>query len=329
MATRRSLFVTAGLAASAGLAAIPVAPLALRDRLPDPLATHWDGGGTPDGSSSFTVWLLVCGGIWLVLCGAAVITGLGGWGRRRTRAGFGALLGFGAGVTAGMIGSTLRANLDRASWREAGELGGGVIALVMLGAAAAALVGWLIGMTGSDATAPPPAGTPRLKVGAGQRAVWIGYVHNRLLAWLGGALAAAGAIGAPLVLLLPEPLTPGGPLGIPLVTLGLTGLVVLALSSARVTVDTRGLAVAFGPLGRPVRRIPRGRIAAAWAEDRSPAEAGGWGYRLGPRGTTVMLRGGECLVVQYDDGGRFAVSVDDAERGAALLNSLGEGPRTG
>ncbi|MFJ6646509.1 hypothetical protein ACIQPS_12715 [Streptomyces sp. NPDC091290] len=35
-----------------------------------------------------------------------------------------------------------------------------------------------------------------------------------------------------------------------------------------------------------------------------------------------MLRRGECLVVRVK-GKDFAVSVDDAERGAALLNSLG------
>ncbi len=39
-------------------------------------------------------------------------------------------------------------------------------------------------------------------------------------------------------------------------------------------------------------------------------------------GTTVMLRSGECLVVRTIKGKDFAVSVDDAERGAALLNSL-------
>jgi hypothetical protein len=47
------------------------------------------------------------------------------------------------------------------------------------------------------------------------------------------------------------------------------------------------------------------------------------GYRVSGLGTTVMLRSGECLVVRTRDKGReFAVSVDDAERGAALLNAL-------
>ncbi|MFI9799887.1 hypothetical protein [Streptomyces sp. NPDC052302] len=40
------------------------------------------------------------------------------------------------------------------------------------------------------------------------------------------------------------------------------------------------------------------------------------------RSAPAMLRRGECLVVRVK-GKDFAVSVDDAERGAALLNSLG------
>ncbi|XVQ13599.1 hypothetical protein ACQP1W_13995 [Spirillospora sp. CA-255316] len=330
MASRVSLYVVTALAASAGLALLPAAPLALRDRVPDPLASHWGVDGTPDGSASFTSWLVLVGAVWLIFCGGALAVGLRGWGRRRVRAWTGATLGFGAGVTAGAVAATLGANLDRATWREAGGLGGGTMALVLLGAAAVAGVGWLLGNVGSDRLGtPPPAATPRMDpradaVGAGRRPVWIGYAHSRWAVWLCGAMAVAGVVGALSAVLLPEPLTPGRPLALPLLALVLSGLAGLTLSSARVTVDGRGLTVAFGPLGWPVRRIPVARVSSAWAEDRSPSQVGGWGYRVRGDGTTVMLRGGECLVVQHDGGARFAVSVDDAERGAALLNALRE-----
>ncbi|CAL9524561.1 hypothetical protein SUDANB140_03926 [Streptomyces sp. enrichment culture] len=94
-------------------------------------------------------------------------------------------------------------------------------------------------------------------------------------------------------------------------------------------VSERGLEVSFGPFGWPGRRWAPGDIDTARAEYRRPTEVGGWGYRVSGLGTTVMLRAGECLVVR-PRGRRtdFAVSVDDAERGAALLNSLrGERPR--
>ncbi|GGR82660.1 hypothetical protein Snoj_40460 [Streptomyces nojiriensis] len=45
-------------------------------------------------------------------------------------------------------------------------------------------------------------------------------------------------------------------------------------------------------------------------------------YRLSGLGTTVMLRSGECLVIHPRRGREFAVSMDDAERGAALLSAL-------
>jgi hypothetical protein len=35
-----------------------------------------------------------------------------------------------------------------------------------------------------------------------------------------------------------------------------------------------------------------------------------------------MLRGGECLVVRFASGGELGISIDDAQRGAALLNAL-------
>lgn len=53
---------------------------------------------------------------------------------------------------------------------------------------------------------------------------------------------------------------------------------------------------------------------------------GGWGYRGLPCGATLMVRSGPCLVIEYVAGGQFAVSVDDAERGAGLLNALRAAP---
>ena len=324
MATRKSLYAVTALVASAGLALLPVVPLTLRGRLPDPLATHWAADGTPDGHLSFTGMLVSAGALWLVLCGGAAVVGLRGWERRRVRAWTGAMFGFGAGLMIGVVATTLGANLDRATWREAADVGGGTVALVMLGAAAAAGLGWLLGHVGSDRPLPPPPGTPPREdlVGKGRRPVWIGYVHSRWAVWMGGVLAVAGLVGSLSALLLPEPLGPGRALALPPLALVLGGVAGLTLSSARVTVDERGLTVAFGPLGWPVRRIPVARVSAAWSEERSPAQVGGWGYRFSGEGTTVMLRGGECLVVQHDGDARFAVSVDDAERGAALLNAL-------
>lgn len=83
------------------------------------------------------------------------------------------------------------------------------------------------------------------------------------------------------------------------------------------------------PDGRPVRparlagaQDPLSQIESAWSETRHPAEVGGWGIRGLPGSSTIMLRGGECLVIRYRSGGRLAISIDDAERGASLINAL-------
>lgn len=81
MATRRSLALVTGVSAVTGAALIPLVSLPLRDRLPDPIATHWSGGGPPDGSGSLTAALLICCGMWATICAGALVLGWSGWGR--------------------------------------------------------------------------------------------------------------------------------------------------------------------------------------------------------------------------------------------------------
>ncbi|MFG2879360.1 DUF1648 domain-containing protein [Streptomyces sp. NPDC048337] len=168
----------------------------------------------------------------------------------------------------------------------------------------------------------PGAGTPGreaagMDIPAGERFVWLARTSNpwlRLIAAVTG-LAAAGAALAGV----------GGLVGSAawglVAPLGLASLLVLACSSVQARVTGKGLEVAFGPLGWPVRRWAAPDVESARVEDRRPVQVGGWGYRLSGLGTTVMLRGGPCLVVR-SKGKDFAVSVDDADRGAALLNSV-------
>ncbi len=52
-----------------------------------------------------------------------------------------------------------------------------------------------------------------------------------------------------------------------------------------------------------------------------PLAYGGWGWRVVPGGTAVVVRGGEALVVELRSGRRFAVTVDGAAEAAALLNA--------
>ncbi|MBW5486595.1 hypothetical protein GPJ59_33300 [Streptomyces bambusae] len=156
----------------------------------------------------------------------------------------------------------------------------------------------------------------------GERRVWFSRASNawlHALALLAGVVAVAAALAAVAGL--------GGAAWPLLAVSGVVCVATLGCSSVQARVDERGFSVSFGPLALPTRHWPLRAVESARAEHRTALQAGGWGYRLSGLGTTVMLRSGPCLVVRTDKGAEFAVSVDDAERGAALLNSLAAAQR--
>ncbi|MFB6558306.1 hypothetical protein ACFCYH_05220, partial [Streptomyces sp. NPDC056400] len=156
-----------------------------------------------------------------------------------------------------------------------------------------------------------------MEIPVGERFVWLSRTTNPRLHRI-GALAGLVALAAVLAAVSGLVDVPW-PAVAPLATVSVT---VLSCASAQARVTEKGLSVAFGPLGWPVRRWSAQDIESARAESRTPGQVGGWGYRLSGLGPTVMLRSGECLVIHPRRGREFAVSVDDAERGAALLNAL-------
>ncbi|BFO18114.1 hypothetical protein SHKM778_45020 [Streptomyces sp. KM77-8] len=216
----------------------------------------------------------------------------------------------------GLQAAVVRANLDHTDWREADSVTGWVVAALVV-AAAVGGAGWLTGRRTPAGGSAAPQG-PTMEIPAGQRAVWLSRTSN---AWL---LAAAAVTGVMAMAALAAAV--GGLMGSEAALLAgpfaLASVLVLGCASVQARVSAKGLEVSFGPQGWPTRRWAVDAIESAHVETRTPAQVGGWGYRLSGLGTTVMLRGGECLVIRTDKGKTFAVSVDDAERGAALLNSL-------
>ncbi|WP_447034841.1 DUF1648 domain-containing protein [Streptomyces sp. DSM 118878] len=292
------------------------APIAASGRLPERLATHWSGGGTPDGSMPLWAAALFPALIWSVLV-AVVAVGWwrsGGRTRRAAQGWAGVTLLPGGVFLVGAQASVVRANVDREHWREADMASGWIVAAVVA-AVTVGLVAWLMTRRGTDTRGSMPPG-PGMDIPDGQRVVWFSRASNR---WLHLASAVTGFPAVAAVVAAMAGLTePHWSLIVPLALVSLT---VLGCASVQARVSDKGLEVAFGPLGRPTRRWATGDIESARSEHRAPAQVGGWGYRLSRLGTTVMLRSGECLVIRAH-GKDFAVSVDDAERGAALLNSL-------
>ncbi|MER7701791.1 DUF1648 domain-containing protein [Kitasatospora sp. NPDC097605] len=289
-------------------------PWAARTRLPEPVATHWSGTH-PDGSTSLTAAALFPAGMWAAAAAAGAVARCRGGEQARLWAAAG--LAFWGVLLTGAQGSIVSANLDRPTWQEARPLGAEV-ALALAAAAGAGLVAWrLARRAGAEPRAATAAGGPRLELPDGQRAVWLSRTANP---WLGllAAVAGLGAAGSALAGFAGL----GAPAWALAAPLGVVALAGAGCSSVQARVTERGLTVAFGPLGLPARHWAPEEIASARSEQRTPAQVGGWGYRLSGLGTTVMLRRGECLVIHPHQGTDFAVSVDDAERGAALLNAL-------
>ncbi|MCX4807712.1 DUF1648 domain-containing protein [Streptomyces sp. NBC_01214] len=285
-------------------------PWAASGRLPERLATHWGAGsGGPDGSMPLWAAAFFPAVIWVVL--VLLIVVLGRW-----RGGATVGLLFGGVLLVGAQVSIVRANLDHTDWRQADSVSAWVVGMVAA-AAVAGLVEWAVIRRGRAATSRVVVSGPSMEIPAGARFVWLSRTTNPWLHWI-GALAGLVVLAAVLA-------TVSGLVDVPwpfFAPFAVVCVAVLACASVQARVTEKGLSVAFGPVGWPVRRWSAQDIASARAESRTPGQVGGWGYRLSGLGTTVMLRSGECLVIHPRRGSEFAVSVDDAERGAALLNAL-------
>jgi hypothetical protein len=116
-------------------------PWAVRNRLPERLATHWGGGSdVADGSMPFWAAAALPGVVW---AGAVLVALVVRW-----RGGAGARSGAVAGLLAGGVflagaqWAVVRANLDHADWRQAGSPGTGVV-VACVAAVLAGAAGWL------------------------------------------------------------------------------------------------------------------------------------------------------------------------------------------
>ncbi len=290
-------------------AALP-GPL-LGDRLPDPLASHWTLDGTVDGTvSRDALWIGACGA-WL-LAWAVVLLRLRG---RATRLPEAVPVLAGGGFVAGLASALALANLDAPSAGDAGMPSPALVfAPVALGAAAG-LAAWWAERGRAWSTQAPPVPGPGLPQAATTPVVWVGAASGRELHVAGAGIAAVVAGIAVAT----------GIWGLLLVA-AIAGLASFALGSVQVVAGPRGLVVRVSPFGLPVKTIRAADIASAEAAHIRPERWGGYGWRFSGTGASaVVLRRGPGLVVHGRDGRRFAVTVDDPEAGAAVLNTAARG----
>ncbi|HET6856495.1 MAG TPA: hypothetical protein VFH94_05295 [Streptomyces sp.] len=157
--------------------------------------------------------------------------------------------------------------------------------------------------------------------------IWTGRATNRGQ-WLLAA-AGAGCLALGIELAVDSAWTSGlAPLVMSVVGCLAAGLLILygtlAFVHVAVKVDRDGLEVRCGHMGLPRCRIPLDHVVGAeFAPRLTPHQWGGWGYRWRPeKGTAVIVRRGEGVVLKLGDGRTFTVTVDDAEAAVRVIHHL-------
>lgn len=289
------------------------------NQLPKTLPIHWSGTGTPDGfgatDSIFITTLCFAVGAAVVgtLCAyLPVVRPL----LRRGILGFAGLVG-GVAASAWILSGwlTIQAGGDP----EQAVLGAWVI-LPLLGTAWG-VVPWVLHPKTAVA-ARSGNGLRPIPLASTETGAWSRTSTGVAFIWVAiGFVVLTGGLTIPLVL-------NEGVNGIfPGVVMLIATLLIVSFIRIRVTVDRRGLRVVSTTLGIPFKRIPLHEIDAVQTEELVPMQWGGWGYRVMPGRSAVVLHGGEGIVVTRSNGTLFAVSIPDAATGASLLEALRERER--
>lgn len=311
--------VVALIAGAVGLLALAVAgaiAFSWRDDLPAEVAVHWGPEGA-DRFASPTAAILGPLVLGIVLTGAlALMTAVIGQSAANRRVS--------AGVTVGMP-VFLGVMLVSTTWAQqavaepsttdigrlvSGAVGAGVLAGILVAVA-------LPGDTPVPSNDGPGDDAPRLDLDSQTRAVWVRHAQGGPgLAF--GVLATAGIV---VLTVLTE-------LWFMLFLAALLCLALVATMSWVVTVDATGLTVRSA-LGYPRTSVPATEVERADVVEVSPMrEFGGWGWRAGRGGRLgIVVRSGSSLLVERSGGRSVVVTVDDAETGAALLNTMADRAR--
>jgi hypothetical protein len=281
-----------------------VAPLGLFwGDLPNPMASHWDISGTPDGSMPPMVLLLVLAGIYVAIHWAVTRV----LARTPSEApSFIAGLFFLGALLAGVSWLSVLANRNQATWEAADNVGLSQILTAILPAVLIGYLGWQAAGGRSVVRTPSGGSMPALDIGEPTAAIWSGRGAGRILQVVGAVLIVIGLATwswSTIVLIL-------------------LGLLVLAFAEVRATVSQRGVVVSLGWLGIPSWTVPMDSISHAEIETVNPMAYGGWGYRLRPGVRAILTRGGGALRLIRDDKADLVLTVDDAVTGAGLINSM-------
>lgn len=288
------------------------------DTLPADIASHWSDAGPADGSTTPAGHLTMC----LTLTGVAAA---GAWAialvptlsALARRAGFAIVGGF-AGLGVAIWFSSIVVTI------EAGAAERAVLGPWILLACAASLYGLIAVPIAPAGGAETPnrqhtAAVHTMPLRDSEESAWSLTMTSKLF-----VILAAG-LGAFFIVLM-VPLLWNAPDVSVVITLvaGLIAIGLLAMfSRLRLSIDRRGLRVT-GLFGVPLKRITLDQIETVTVSTIDPGEWGGWGYRVLPGRSAIVMRRGQGLVLSLRDHKLFAATVPEPQVPAALLNTLVE-----
>lgn len=309
----RAIRKTVPMSARVGVAVLglcaPIAVIVTRlitaGRTPDPVPTHWSLSGQVNGTMSAGgnfLFTLAITAVLAILVLVAMFGHVAPWSGKVAAAG---MVGVGT-MFASIYLSTTTLSIGAAKAQDVSLPPWMIVVNLVVGLGFAALV-WLI----LPVVRPKPASAPVTPIALGptERATWIGTARASGLIWaaMGVGILAVAAVFIHVVAGL---------------ALLLVALLVAVFGEVAVRVDDRGLHVLWGPVGFPRRTIPLDAIASVRVEQIEPMQWGGWGLRVSSRGTAAIVRRGPGIVITRPNGSAFAVTVDDAENGGAVLAAL-------
>ena len=286
----------------------PVAALLARlswgAELPDPLPTHWDIHGEVNGTTGATAFFVGCLAVSAVLSVLGITATINKTAESSFLAGGAAC---GSWVVTAIYVQTVFVSKGASQADEV--LNPWWVVLVVLAVGIIAFVAVKVLLPGDhhgEASASKPSD---LKLGPTERVVWVGSSMSTILRAVVVVLALGAAVATTFSWVL-----------------GLSLLVGAAACACTyvvtVRIDDRGLHTLWGPLGWPRTTIPLSEIISASADQIEPAQWGGWGYRISPRGRAVIVRRGPGLVLHRTGRPTYAVTVDHADTAADVLNAL-------
>jgi hypothetical protein len=295
--------ITFGIGPGLLLGAI-VLPMALYwGDLPDPMAVHWSLSGTPDGSLPPMVLLVGMAGVYAAAWWSVLQMVMRS---PAEAASFSAGLYAIGGLLAGIQWFAVLASRKAETWQAAESVGWFELVIVLGDAAVLGVVGWLLA-GGRRARSDRPVVEPtRLDVEHADQVVWSSRARNRILVLCGLALIVSGFTVW----------------GWPTAVLALIGLVVLTFAEVRLTVGSRSAVIGLGWFGFPSWTVSMEDVTAGSTEHVLPLAYGGWGYRIRPGVRAIIVRRGEAVRLDRAAKPDLIVTVDDAETGAALVNTV-------